>query len=117
MEGGDRRRFRPARVSAQLARFVFALPASCNVLCHAFDLPVCASVRRSSRPGCGGVSGLHQSQRLRHGQLVSPSVCPLPAYSHFSVSFELSEPIEIVPVSHECQYAISSFFLVDLKIL
>lgn len=58
------------------ARFVLALPASSTVLSHVFDLPVCVSVRRSSRPGCGGVGGLHQSQRLRHGQLVSPSPSP-----------------------------------------
>lgn len=69
--GGYRRRFTPGRISAQLARFVLALPASSNVLSHLFDLPVCVSVRRSSRPGCGSVGGLHQSQRLRHGQLVS----------------------------------------------
>lgn len=76
---GYRRRFRPGSVSAQLARFVLALPASSNVLSQVFDLPVCVSVRRSSRPGCGSVSGLHQSQRLRHSKLVSTPALPLPA--------------------------------------
>lgn len=76
---GCRRRFTPGRISAQLPRFVLALPASSNVLSHLFDLPVCVSVRRSSRPGCGSVGGLHQSQRLRHGQLVSAPPPPPPS--------------------------------------
>lgn len=87
---GYRRRFTPGRISAQLARFVLALPASSNVLSHLFDLPVCVSVRRSSRPGCGSVGGLHQSQRLRHGQLVSappPRCLSLVELSFHSTSY------------------------------
>lgn len=96
--GGYRRRFTPGRISAQLARFVLALPASSNVLSHLFDLPVCVSVRRSSRPGCGSVSGLHQSQRLWHGQLVSPPCPPLSVVSFKLTVFALccvSTPLPI----------------------
>lgn len=96
--GGYRRRFTPGRISTQLARFVLALPASSNVLSHLFDLPVCVSVRRSSRPGCGSVSGLHQSQRLRHGQLVSPPCPPLSVVSFKLTVFALccvSTPLPI----------------------
>lgn len=89
--GGYRRQFMPGRISAQLACFVLALPASSNVLSHLFDLPVCVSVRRSSRPGCGSFGGLHQSQGLRHGQLVSPPTprhfCPLLRFCVSELSF------------------------------
>lgn len=47
------------------------------------------SVCRSSSPSCSSVSGLHQSKRLRHSQLVShpPPNFPVPIMSPFKHPF------------------------------
>lgn len=42
-------------------------------------------VCRSSSPSCSGVSGFHQSQRLRHSQLVSTTSRPVPRTNHVSL--------------------------------
>lgn len=42
-------------------------------------------VCRSSSPSCSGVSGFHESQRLRHSQLVSTTSRPVPRTNHVSL--------------------------------
>lgn len=50
-----------------------------------FSLSLSFCVCRSSSPSCSGIRGVHQSERLRHSQLVSPSVHPAPRTSHVSI--------------------------------